>query len=131
MIVDTSAWVEYLRATGSAAHLRLREQIAQDGDVLVHELVAMELLVGVAGEGAARRLRSLLHTFQVIPLAAVVDSERAAALQRRCRGEGQPVRNMIDCLIAATAIRVGEPVLHADRDFEVLSAVSELKLVAV
>ena len=25
ILADTSAWVEYLRATGSPAHLRLRE----------------------------------------------------------------------------------------------------------
>ena len=28
ILVDTSAWVEYLRATGSAVHVELRELIA-------------------------------------------------------------------------------------------------------
>jgi hypothetical protein len=66
----------------------------------------------------------------VVPLAPVVDSERAAALQRRCRAAGRTVRNMVDCLIAASAIRLGAPVLHADRDFDVLAALSDLQVVA-
>lgn len=39
-------------------------------------------------------------------------------------------RSMVDCLIAATAQRLGQPVLHLDRDFELLASVSDLELVA-
>jgi predicted nucleic acid-binding protein len=126
VIADTSAWVEYLRATGSPAHLELRRQIERGDPLLVPELVVMEILVGASDEPSARRLRTLLHSFDVVPLAPLIDSERAAGLQRRCRAAGQTVGNMVDCLIAATAIRLGEPVLHADRDFDVLASVSEL-----
>lgn len=130
MIVDTSAWVEYLRATGSPAHLRLRQEIESDGVLLIPDLVVMELLVGAADERATRRLRALLNSFEVVSLAPLVDSERAAMLQRQCRTVGRSVRNMIDCLIAAVAIRLREPVLHMDRDFEVLASVADLELVA-
>lgn len=130
MIADTSAWVEYLRATGSPTHVRLRHQIEGGGSLLVPELVVMEILVGASDEGTARRLRTLLHSFDVIPLAPLVDSERAAALQRQCRAAGRAVRNMVDCMIAAMAVRLGEPVLHSDRDFEVLAAVTDLEVVA-
>lgn len=130
MIADTSAWVEYLRATGSAAHLALRHQIEDGGSIVVPELVVMEVLVGAGDERMVRRLRTLLHSFDVVPLAPLVDSERAAALQRQCRAAGRPVRNMVDCMIAAMAIRLSEPVLHADRDFDVLASVSDLEVVA-
>lgn len=130
MIADTSAWIEFLRATGSPVHHRLRAEI-DHGEVIVPELVVMELLVGAHDDGFARRLRALLHSFEIAPLAPLVDSERAAALQRRCLAGGRRVRNMVDCLIAATAIRLGEPVLHADRDFDVLADVTELNAVAL
>jgi hypothetical protein len=130
LIADTSAWVEYLRATGSPVHRRLRAEIEAGEGLLVPELVVMEILVGASDEPAARRLRRLLHSFEVVPLAPLVDSERAAALQRRCRAAGRIVRNMVDCLIAASAIRLGAPVLHADRDFDVLAALSDLQVVA-
>lgn len=37
---------------------------------------------------------------------------------------------MVDCLVAATALRLEQPVLHLDRDFERLAGVSDLELVA-
>ncbi|MGQ0433800.1 MAG: type II toxin-antitoxin system VapC family toxin [Microthrixaceae bacterium] len=129
MIADTSAWVEYLRSTGSAPHLALRGAIERGGSVVVPELVVMEILVGAGDERMARRLRTLLHSFEVVPLAPLLDSERAAALQRQCRAAGRPVRNMVDCMIAAMAIRLSEPVLHADRDFDVLATVTDLEVV--
>lgn len=89
----------------------------------------MEILVGASDERLARQLRKLLHSFEVVALAPLVDSERAAALQRQCRAAGRTVRNMVDCMIAAMAIRIGEPVLHADRDFDALAAATELEVV--
>ncbi len=129
MIADTSAWVEYLRATGSPVHRRLRRQIEGEAPIVVPELVVMELLVGAADEPAARQLRRMLHSFDVAPLAPLVDSERAADLQRRCRSEGRPVRSLIDCMIAAMALRLNEPVLHLDRDFDVLASAVGLAVV--
>ena len=129
MIADTSAWIEYLRGTGSAEHRRLREQIEAEAPVVVPELVVMEVLAGAPDEASARRLRALLHTFEVVPLAPLVDSERAAGLQRQCRRAGRTVRNMIDCVIAAQAIRLELPVLHLDRDFAVLAEVTDLTVV--
>lgn len=130
MIVDTSAWVEYLRDTGSSVHLALRRLVEDGADVLVPELVVMELLVGAADERGARDLRRLLHSFEVVPLAPIVDTEHAARLQGLCRRAGQPIRNMVDCMIAAIALRLAEPVLHRDRDFEVLAAHTGLQVVA-
>lgn len=129
MIADTSAWVEFLRGTGSGVHRRLRAEIEAGAELLVPELVVMEILVGVADEQMGRRLRTMLHSFEVVPLAPLVDSEQAAALQRRCRAAGRAMRSMVDCLIAATALRLGQPVLHLDRDFELLAGVSDLELV--
>ena len=130
MIADTSAWVEYLRATGSPTHLHLHRHLGAGHSLVVPELVVMELLVGAGDDRLTRQLRSLLHSFDVVPLAPLVDSERAAALQRQCRSAGTAVRNMVDCMIAAMAIRLAEPVLHADRDFDVLAAATDLEVVA-
>ena len=48
------------------------------------------------------------------------DYDHAAALYRTCRRNGETVRRLIDCLIAAVAIRSNASVLHADVDFAVL-----------
>lgn len=131
MIADTSAWIEFLRAAGSPVHQRLRAEIDGGAEVVVPELVVMELVVGAGEDGLARRLRALLHSFEIAPLAPLVDSEHAAALQRRCLAGGRRVRSMVDCLIAATAIRLDQPVLHLDRDFDVLADLTELTVVTL
>ena len=53
--------------------------------------------------------------------------EEAAGLYRAARRAGLTVRSGADCLIAACAIRHGLPVLHNDRDFDLLARVSPLE----
>ncbi|HEX3201077.1 MAG TPA: PIN domain-containing protein, partial [Actinomycetes bacterium] len=60
ILADTSAWVEYLRATGSPVHLRLRRLIADEGDLVTTEVVMMELLAGETTPEGVARLRRLL-----------------------------------------------------------------------
>lgn len=57
-----------------------------------------------------------------------MDYEEAADLYRGCRSRGATVNKLIDCLIAAIAIREGATVLHNDRDFEVLAKHTRLRL---
>lgn len=52
ILADTSAWVEYERATGSPVHRSLAELIASDGDVAV---TAPSAFTVVAGRPASRR----------------------------------------------------------------------------
>ena len=56
------------------------------------------------------------------------DYEEAAVLYRTCRRRGETVRKLIDCLIAATAMRAAIPILHADNDFEVLARHTPLSI---
>ena len=56
------------------------------------------------------------------------DYDAAAALYRQCRRGGETVRKLLDCLIAAVAIRAGIPVLHNDRDFDGIARHTELQL---
>ena len=57
-----------------------------------------------------------------------VDFEDAAAIYRACRRGGETVRKLIDCLIAAIAIREGVPLLHSDNDFVVIARRAPLQL---
>ncbi len=53
-----------------------------------------------------------------------IDFDVAAGLYRATREAGNPVRSLMDCLIAAVAVRTGAAVVHQDRDFDVLAAVA-------
>jgi len=124
-LVDTSAWVEFLRDTGSAVCTRVDDLL--DGDIVTCDPVRMEVLAGARDEKHLDDLRRLLARASLVT-AEPVDFEEAAALYRTCRRGGETVRRLIDCLIAAVAIRVDVPVLHADTDFDVLARHTALRV---
>jgi len=126
-LVDTSAWVEYLRATGSATHDAVRQLLANEEPAHTTDVVVMEVLAGARDGDHRDRLRRLLARCEHAPVAGLDDFETAADLYRACRSRGEPVRALTDCLIAVVALRASLTVLHADRDFEVLARHSDLR----
>lgn len=125
ILVDTSAWVEFLRDTGSPICTRVDELL--DRDVATCDPIRMEVLAGARDEVHLDDLRRLLARAAMIE-AVPVDYEAAAALYRACRRGGETVRKLIDCLIGAVAIRAGLPLLHADGDFDVLARHTALRV---
>ena len=124
ILVDTSAWVEYLRDTGTAVCIRVDAIL--DEEIAICDAVRMEVLAGARNERHLRDLRGLLARATVLPTDPT-HYDDAATLYRVCRQEGETVRKLIDCLIGAVAIRAGTPVLHNDSDFNVLARHSSLK----
>ena len=47
----------------------------------------------------------------------------AAGLYARCRWAGFTIRSANDCLIAASCIELGQPLLHRDSDFDRIAAI--------
>lgn len=122
MIIDTSVWIDFLRSGPSDAGDHLAARIKREERIVVPETVLLELLSGPTDELVAARRRRMLESFEIAPSEPVVDALRAAALQRECRRAGETVRSLGDCLVAAVSLRLALPVLHRDRDFEVLRA---------
>lgn len=121
MIVDTSVWIEFFRAPDSKASRWVADRIGDETSLVVPEMVLMELLIGTTDETTASVRRRFLQRFSIQPLAPVRDAEDAAAIHRRCRRGGKTVRSLIDCLVAAMALRLDLPVAHRDRDFDVIA----------
>ncbi|MDT5051131.1 MAG: hypothetical protein QOG75_7056 [Mycobacterium sp.] len=122
MIVDTSVWIEFLTTSRSPASRWLADRIADNSRVIVPDVVLMELLIGTTDESKAAVRRRLLQRFDIEPLAPLRDAEDAAAIHRRCRRGGETVRSLIDCQVAAMALRMGVVVAHRDRDYETIRA---------
>ena len=118
ILIDTSAWIEFLRDTGSKVCNTVDGLLG--ADLAICDAVSMEVLAGARDELHLTQLRGLLARATLVPIVAE-DYDQAAALYRTCRRSGETVRNLIDCLIAAVAIRANAPVLHADADFAVLA----------
>ena len=123
ILIDTSAWIEFLRDSGSPVCGRVDELL--ESDIATCDVIRMEVLAGARDELHLQQLRRLLALAIALPVESV-DYEAAAALYRTCRHQGETVRKLIDCLIAAVAIRAGTPILHQDSDFVVLARHSTL-----
>ena len=118
ILVDTSAWVEFDRATGSAVDRRLSSLIAERDDVAVTEPVIMEVLAGARDEKREQDLRRLMQRFVLLRFDAAVDFDAAARIYRSCRRVGITPRGMVDCMIASVALRHGASLLAADIDLD-------------
>jgi predicted nucleic acid-binding protein len=123
-VVDSSAWIEYQRGSGSPAHHALRRLLQERARIAVTEIIVMEV---IAGALRAREVRAI-RGFEVLPLRGLADFEYAAALYRACRAAGETLRQLTDCLVAVPTIRAGATLLHADRDFEMLARHTPLRL---
>jgi predicted nucleic acid-binding protein len=125
ILVDTSAWIEFLRGTDSRVCNRVDRLLG--GDIALCDPIRMEVLAGARDDRHLEELRRLLARASALSTGAV-DFEAAASLYRTCRRSGETVCKLIDCLIAAVAIREGVAVLHADTDFDVLARHTPLRL---
>ncbi len=130
MIVDTSAWIEFLRATGSRADLALQQAFNNASAVWIPEVVYREVLQGSRSVQHFIQLQNALDDLaHYISPDAFELGRSASLLYAQCRWQGITIRSPNDCLIAACAIEADMPLLHADRDFLTLASVdTRLKL---
>ena len=129
MIVDTSAWVEYLRRTESAFDLYLDGAVRSEGSIATPASVVMELLAGCRTEPEAASLLKLLSRFEILVPDSLGHFQHGAQLYRACRRAGRTIPSMVDCMVAAHAIDAGWPLLARNRDFEMIARHTELELV--
>ena len=86
ILIDTSAWIEFLRDTGSPVCLLVDELLSEE--IAICDAVRMEVLAGARDEFHLMDLRRLLARAVMLPTDPT-DYEDAAALYRRCRRQGR------------------------------------------
>ena len=131
MIVDTSAWIEFLRGTGSRSDLALQQAFKNASAIWIPEVVYREVLQGAGSVAHFIQLQNALDELAHYVSPDPFELARSAALlYARCRWQGITIRSPNDCLIAACAVEADVPLLHADRDFLTLACVDKrLKLI--
>ena len=117
VLVDTSAWIEWL--IGSPAGEALSARLPQQSDWLVPTMVQLELakwLTREVGEDKADQVIAFTQVCQVVP----VDTEIALAAADACRTHKLATA---DAIIFATARARGATLLTCDAHFEGLPGV--------
>jgi predicted nucleic acid-binding protein len=128
ILADTSAWVEYDRATGSPVDVRVANLIADDGPLAVTDPVVMEVLAGARTDQRKADLRRLLLRFELLRFDIAADFDGAARIYRRCRREGVTPRGLIDCMIASVALRYEADLLAHDIDMNRVAKVVGIQM---
>jgi len=129
-LVDTSAWIEYLRDTDSEVCNTVDRFIGDDRSLATTDVVIMELLCGARSVERRREIWAFMNRCVMLPTRPLFDYEIAAELYTRCRRNGFNPANTNDLVIASVAIGKKVPLLAADLDFERIAAVSSLRLIA-
>lgn len=122
VLVDTSAWVHFLRPDGDHAVRAKVEAALKAGTAAWCALVRLELWNGAGGE----RERKVLREFERLIPELAIDAAtwiEACELARRCRAAGVTVP-ATDILIAACARQHGTDLEHADGDFDAIARAS-------
>jgi predicted nucleic acid-binding protein len=131
ILIDTSAWIEYFRATGSPAAVEVRRLLSEEPDqVAMCEPVAMEILSGVNDDVTYAKLERLVNGLPSLSIDSSTDFRSAAQIYRAARRAGRTIRSINDCLIAAVAIHHQARIVHQDNDFEIIGAMTNLNATA-
>jgi predicted nucleic acid-binding protein len=125
VLVDTGVWIDWLRGESSAAAGALTA-LLDEGEACIAPVILQELLQGARSLAALQTLR---RRFLALPMLRGADvaatHAQAGEIYARCRWQGITPRSPHDCLIVATAVEHGVPLLHEDCDFTVLGTVEK------
>jgi hypothetical protein len=123
-LIDSSAWIEYLRPKGSKKVKDRVREILQKEEAVCCGIVIVEILRGAKTEKDFESLRDSLASLPQIPLDPVV-IDRASKWGFLLDRKGKTV-STTDLLIAAASYGEAK-LMHIDGDFEVISAVVDLE----
>lgn len=122
-LVDSSAWIEYLRPKGSKKVKERMREILQKEEAVSCGVVVVEILRGAKNE---KDFQALYESFSSLPQIPIDESviERASQWGFLLDRKGKPIPTT-DLLIAAAAYKKA-CLLHTDSDFEIIASIVEL-----
>jgi len=122
VLVDTSAWVEFLNGHESPERDAIVRLLKGDDDICTCGVVVAEVLQGLKREHGRSRIRDFFAQMTFLEAAGMAPYVRAAELHRSLRRRGVTVRSTIDCLIAVLAEENECTLLARDRDISTILA---------
>lgn len=121
VLIDTSAWIHFLRPDGDATVRGRVTAALQAGTACWCPLVRLELWNGAGGDREKKTLREFERFLPELAITAEV-WQRACDMARQCRTAGTTVP-ATDLLIDACARHHGATLEQADDDFDRIAAV--------
>ncbi|MBM4031168.1 MAG: PIN domain nuclease [Planctomycetes bacterium] len=128
VIVDTSAWIEYLEDGEPAVADKVASCLA--GDLVgIGDLVYCEVMQGVYSPQRRQEVSALLLALPQFEMVGFAIAEKSAENYRLLRSRGVTIRKTIDVLIGTFCAENGLEIIHHDRDFDLMAPHIGLRVV--
>jgi predicted nucleic acid-binding protein len=128
VLVDTSAWIEFLNGTRSAHADAVEALLRGDDEPCTCGIVVSEVFQGLRKDATRGVIE---RSFRDMPFLEPADIDvylRAAEVYQKLRERGVTIRSTVDCLIAAIAEESGCALLARDRDLDAVLASGIVKV---
>ncbi|MDE0838907.1 MAG: PIN domain nuclease [Kiritimatiellae bacterium] len=120
VIVDTSAWIEYLR--GGLPRIVKKVDLCLEQDLVgIGDLVYCEVMQGIRSPRERGEVSTLLLSLPQFDMVGFSMAEKSAANYRLLRSKGVTVRKTIDVLIGTFCAENGLQLIHHDSDFALMA----------
>ena len=120
VIVDTSAWIEYL-GDGVPAVVN-KVDLCLDQDLVgIGDLIYCEVMQGIRSPRERREVSGLLLSLPQFDMVGFTMAEKSASNYRLLRSKGVTVRKTIDVLIGTFCAEHGLQIIHHDSDFDLMA----------
>jgi hypothetical protein len=120
VLVDTSAWADFLNGFPSPVADALADLLRGDDDVYTCGIVVAEVFQGLRRAEGRDAIRRSFEDLIFLEPSGIRLYLRAAELYRALRAQGRTVRSTVDCIIAAIAEDAGCALLARDRDMDAI-----------
>lgn len=127
ILIDTSAFIEFLNHTGSPFDEEIEKSINNDEELALADITITEILQGIKDDKDFHEIKNSLMAFPIYSLKSTDSYIAAAALYRKCRKKGLTIRSTVDLLIAQIALEHNLVLMHNDKDFQSIAGLSRLK----
>ena len=126
IVIDTSAWIEYLNDTN---HEILKDiEYALDNELIcLGDLIYFEILQGIKNKKELNKVKTVFHTLQKDIIGGFEICEKASENYKYLRSLGVTVRKTIVIMIGTFCLEKGYQIIHNDSDFKYMEKYLALK----
>ena len=129
ILVDSSVWIDYFNGQRTW-QTNLLDNLLSDVPVIIGDLILAEILQGFRTDSDYESAKSHLSALPFHEIGGYQVAVQSAQNYRMLRKKGVTVRKTIDVMIGTYCILEGLPLLHDDRDFDLMVSHLSLKVIS-
>ena len=119
VVVDTTVWIDYVNGLDTPYTNALDYELLRN-QVITGDLLIAEFLQGFRADKDFEAAKEIVNSLIYCDMLGKDIALKSAANFRFLRKKGITIRKTADVIIATFCIEHGLPLLHSDRDFDIM-----------